>query len=93
MEINSVSSSNRRQIHLLKECIDNLQESNRTLQSYIENVESLLTELIKKQSENKRSISYKQGHKPVEQKSSEEDSKSVEKDSRTTDGKYKVSVS
>ena len=93
MEINSVSSSNRRQIHLLKECIDNLQESNRTLQSNIENVESLLTEFIKKQSENKPFIPYNEGYKLFEQKSSEEDSKSVEKDSRPTDGEYKVSVS
>ena len=97
MDINSVSSSNRRQIHILKECIENLQESNRTLQSHIENVESLLTEFIKKQRENiyydQSPISYNQGYKLVEQKSSEEDSKLVEKDSRTTDGEYKVPVS
>ena len=97
MDINSVSSSNRRQIHLLKECIENLQESNRTLQSNIENVGSLLTEFIKKQSENiyydQGPISYNQGYQLVQQTSSEEDSKSVEKDSRPTDGEYKVSVS
>ena len=93
MEINNVSSSNRRQIHLLKECIDNLQESNRTLQRNIENVESLLTEFIKKQNENKQHISYSQGYKSVGQKSFEEDSKLLEKGSKPLKESYKVSVS
>ena len=53
----------------------------------------MLTEFITKQSENKGPISYNQGYKLVEEKSSKGNSVSVEKDARPMDGEYKVSVS